>query len=142
MSEENKEIQQKREVEAVYSEKLSKKGDKRFVIIDKETKEVLDDAQGWGYKNPRNAYAAYAYKTRDRTKEKERVQLRAKIRKWMKKHKDFVGLMDQFAFEIAKGSWGPNDKFDARLVRRMLKDNDLEVDFKASELLKVWRNPK
>ena len=136
MSEENKE---KRKVEAVFSEKLSKHNDKRFVVIDKETGEILDDAQGWGYKSIRNAYAAYSYNTRDKSKDREKAQQRAKIKRWMKKHKDFVGLMDQFAFEIAKGSWGPDDKFDARLVRKMLKDNNLEVDFKASELLKIWR---
>ena len=57
----------------------------------------------------------------------------------MKENKWFVGMMDQFAFEIAKGSWGPDDKFDAKFVRQMLKDNGLKPDFTASELLKVWR---
>lgn len=57
----------------------------------------------------------------------------------MKEHKGFVKLMDQTAFEIAKGSWGPDDKFDAKLVSEMLKENELEPDFTAGELLKVWR---
>lgn len=39
-----------------------------------------------------------------------------------------------------KGSWGPDDRFDAKLVRQLLKDNDLEPDFTAGELLRVWRN--
>ena len=142
MSEENKEVQEKRKVEAVFSEKLSKNNGKRYVIIDNETGEVLDDAQGWGYKSVRNAYAAYSFKTRDKTKDGEKAQLKEKIKKWMKEHKAFVRLMEQFAFEIAKGSWGHDDKFDAKFVRQMLKDNNLEVDFKPSELLKVWRNSK
>ena len=29
----------------------------RYIIIDKETGEVLDDGQGYGYKTKRNAYA-------------------------------------------------------------------------------------
>lgn len=56
----------------------------------------------------------------------------------MKGYKNFVGLMDQIAFEIAKGSWGPDDKFDAKLVKQLLKENDLEPDFTAGELIKVW----
>ena len=30
----------------------------RYVILDADTGEVFDDAQGWGYKTKRNAYAA------------------------------------------------------------------------------------
>lgn len=48
-------------------------------------------------------------------------------------------LMDQIAFEIAKGSWGPDDKFDAKLVKQLLKESDLEPDFTAAELIRVWQ---
>ncbi len=37
-------------------------GERRYVVVDKENGNVLDDAQGYGYKTTRNAYAAYAYK--------------------------------------------------------------------------------
>lgn len=57
----------------------------------------------------------------------------------MKSHKDFVKLMDEISFEIYKSSHGPNQKFDAKLVKQMLDDNNLTVDFTAGELLKVWR---
>lgn len=124
---------------AVESKTLSKAYDKRFVIVDKETGEVLDDAQGYGYRTKQKAYAGYGYKNRDKSKDKEKREREAKIRKWMKENKGFVGMMDQFAFEIAKGSWGPDDKFNANFVMRMLEDNGLNPDFTASELLKVWR---
>lgn len=118
---------------------LSKKYEKRFVVVDKNTGEILDDAQGHGYKTVRNAYAAYSYKTRDKSKDKEKLVKRKHIQQWMKEHKDFVKMMDTFSFEIAKGSWGPDDKFDAKFVKKMLSDNGLETDFTAGELLKVWR---
>lgn len=48
--------------EAVYSEKLSKeRGDIRYIIIDQDTGEILDDANGWGYKSARNAYRRFGY---------------------------------------------------------------------------------
>lgn len=105
---------------AIEDKKLSKGYDRRYIIVDKETGEVLDDAQGYGYKSPQKAYAAYSYKNRDKTKDKERQEKERKIRKWMKSHKDFVRAMDTFSFEIAKGSWGPDDKFDAAFVRQMI----------------------
>ena len=119
--------------------KLSKKDEKRFVVVDKNTGEILDDAQGYGYKTIRNAYAAYAYKTRDKSKDKEKLAKKKQIQKWMREHKDFIKIMDTVAFEIEKGSWGPDDKFNAKLVKEMLSENGLEIDFTVGELLKVWR---
>ena len=123
-------------IAVVRSEALSSKYESRFVVIDKDTGKVLDDAQGYGYKTPQKAHAAWAYKTRDKSKDAEKAARRKHIQKWLKEHKDFQKAMDTFAFEIAKGSWGPDDTFDAKLVKEMLKDMD--VDFTASELLRVW----
>jgi hypothetical protein len=111
----------------------------RYCIVSTETGEVLDDAQGYGYKTAQKAYSAYAYKTRDKSKDKEKAAKEKYIQQWMKEHKSFVKAMDETAFEIAKGSWGPDDKFDAVLVKEMLSNFELEPDFSANELLKVWR---
>jgi hypothetical protein len=116
-----------------------KPNEKRYAVVDTETGEVLDDAQGYGYKSIQKAYAGYGYKTRDKSKDAEKKAKEAKIRKWMKEHKEFVNMMEQFYFEIeCKGSWGPDDKFDSKFVKQMLKENDLEPDFTPGELLKVW----
>ena len=123
----------------VESESLSDEFNKRFVIVDKDTGEILDDAQGYGYKSARNAHAAWAYKNQDKSKVSEKAEKIEHIKKWMEEHKSFVNLMDAYAFDIAKGSARPEDKFDAKFVREMLKDKNLEVDFTAGELLNVWR---
>lgn len=112
----------------------------RYCIVSTDTGEVLDDAQGYGYKTAQKAYSAYAYKTRDKSKDKEKQEKKRHIKQWMKEHKSFVEAMDCIAFEIAKGAWGPDDKFNASLVKEMLSNYGLEPDFKASELLKVWRD--
>ena len=112
----------------------------RFCIVSTETGEVLDDAQGYGYKTAQKAYAAYAYKNRDKSKDKEKIEKRKHIELWMKEHKFFVKAMDDTAFEIAKGTWGPNDKFDAKFVKEMLTNFELDPDFTVDDLLKVWRN--
>jgi len=112
----------------------------RYVIQDAETGEVLDDAQGYGFKTKQKAYAAWAYKTRDPIKTAQKKEKEHAIRHWMKEHKSFCRDMEQFAFEIAKGSWGPNDKFDAKFVGKMLKESGYtDLPFTPGELLKVWR---
>lgn len=37
--------------QAVYSRKLSQRGEARYIIINVTTGEILDDAQGFGYKS-------------------------------------------------------------------------------------------
>ena len=90
----------------VFSDAYGDRWDKRYVVVDVETGKILDDAQGYGYKSVQKAYAAYAYKTRDKSKDAEKKAKREKIRAWMKSHNGFVRAMDEYAFEIAKGSWG------------------------------------
>ena len=114
----------------------------RFYIVDTNTGEILDDAQGYGYKTAQKAYAAYSYKTRDKSKDNERLAKKSHIKAWMKQHKSFVKLMDGYAFEMAKGTMAPDDKFDAKFVKKLLKSEGLEPDFAAGELLKVWRDYK
>lgn len=128
---------------AIYSETLSSLSrNSRFVIINPDTGKILDDAQGYGYKTIQKAYAAYSYKNRDKTKDKEHEKKFRKIKKWMKEHNDFVEAMNQYSLEIAKGSWGSEEKFNAKFVKEMLKQNNLETDFTAGDLLKVWQKKK
>lgn len=127
------------EVHAVRSPCLSKLGDDRYVIVDAETGEIIDDAQGYGYKSPQKAHASWSYKA-NKGKRKSEAKKQNKVRKWMKQHKGFVDQMNGFAFEIeCKHSWGPEDHFDAAFVQQMLNDRDLYPDFTAAELLKEWR---
>lgn len=59
--------------QAVHSEHLSKSNDKRFVVVHTETGEIVDDAQGYGYKSKPKAYKAYAYKLKQqRTQQNQR----------------------------------------------------------------------
>lgn len=112
----------------------------RFCIVDIDTGEILDDANGYGYKTIQKAYAAYEYKIRDKSKDPERIKKIKHIKKWINEHSEFVGLMETFALDISKGSMGPDEKFDAKFVSEMLKQNGLEPDFTPGELLRVWKN--
>lgn len=112
--------------------------EERFCVVDEATGEILDDAQGYGYKTPQKARAAWAYKTRDRSKDDENRKKTGEIKAWMKEHRDFINLLDALAFDIAKGAAGPDDKFDAKFVKEALKENGFtDLGFTPGELLKV-----
>ena len=47
-------------------------GDKveiRYAIKDMESGEIVDDAQGYGYKSAQKAYAGWSYKNRDKSRD-------------------------------------------------------------------------
>ena len=110
----------------------------RYRIVSVDTGEVLDDAQGYGYKTAQKAYAGYSYKNRDKSKDKAKQEKVNKIKKWMKENKSFIKYLEVIAFEIMKDSCC-NETINATIVNELLKENKLSPDFTANELLKVWR---
>lgn len=59
-------------VKAIRDDSLSIRGEARYVIVDAATGEVLDDAQGYGYKSAQRAYAGFGYLTKDKTTDLEK----------------------------------------------------------------------
>ncbi|EKZ0433753.1 hypothetical protein ENFAE_15000 [Enterococcus faecalis] len=51
-----------RHYRAVLSSLLSKRREDRYVIVDTQTGEIVDDCQGYGYRTSRRAYACFGYK--------------------------------------------------------------------------------
>lgn len=123
---------------AIKSKELSEPNNPRYVIVDINTNEVLDDAQGWGYKSVKNAYAAYGYKTRDKSKYAKKKQEEQAIRQWWKKHKKLKRDLEYLAFEIAKGGFGPDAELNAKFLKELMEERGIESEFSAGKLLKVW----
>ena len=119
---------------------LSTETDKRYVIIDTLTGEVLDNAQEYGYKSERKAYASYSYKTRDKSRDKEKALKASQIKKWLDENKDFSEALETYAFEAAKTSPSGQSKVDLNLIKALLKASRLKTDFTPSEILRCWLN--
>ncbi|MGM0229070.1 hypothetical protein IGJ28_001132 [Enterococcus sp. AZ091] len=47
---------------AKLSPRLSKRKDDRYVMVDTETGEIVDDCRGFGFKSKQAAYACFGYK--------------------------------------------------------------------------------
>lgn len=103
----------------------------RYVIVDKDTGEILDDAQGYGFRTAEKAYKCYHYKHRSqKQKDKEK-----EIKDWIKDHKDFVdGLADVEFYQLKEGG-----TLNSKIVAESFKESGLNVNFTAKEFLAVYR---
>jgi hypothetical protein len=82
-----------------------KKVDTRFIIVEKETGNLLDDAQGYGYKTARGAHKAGWYKYQ-RGKEKITSE-KSDAKKFWKQHSDIkqevIQMLENSVKEICRG---------------------------------------
>lgn len=58
---------------AIVSQRLSKPGDTRYVIIDKQTQQEVDTCNGRGYKSAQSAHKSFSFKMR-RQQQSERAR--------------------------------------------------------------------
>ena len=114
---------------------LSSRYEDRYVVVNVETGEIVDNAQGYGYKTKQKAHAAWAFKTRDKSKDKEKQAERRKIRYWLKQHKEVQDDVESLWLDAMKNY--EDVKLDAKTMRQILKNNDLEVDFNIRDLIYV-----
>lgn len=126
------------ELKAMKSPSLFKGGQDRFVLVDTETGEIVNNAQGYGYKTAAGAHRAWAYMHRDKSKDKEKKVKYKRIRDWLKQHSEFTNLMEAELFDMAKGAI-PDQEFNAELFRSILDQCGLEIDFSVRDLMTVWK---
>ena len=126
-------------IKVVRSRQLSRGADKRYIIVNPDTGEILDDAQGYGYKSPQKAHAAWAYKTRSPAKKKRDNNTRRQVKKWIRENPELVETLEADALEILTGGYGPDCVFDEEWVDQVLAHaNQTNLPFTAKDLLKYW----
>lgn len=97
-------------------------GDTRWRVVDVTTGEILDDAQGYGYKTAPKAYAGFGYKQKHKNlKKANRAQkrLRAAISQWEDQHQQFANDLTADIFSASK---------DGSFSRHEI-DRDIEAAF-------------
>ncbi len=106
----------------------------RYILVDADTGEVVDDAQGFGYKTPQKAYASYAYKHPTKKQASART-LKKMYEGWARKHRD---IADELETEI----------LDARLhglevtpeaVKEFARDRGFNLPMSANVILDIIR---
>ncbi len=89
-------------VRVVASAALSSGYDRRYVVVDAATGEIVDDAQGYGYKSAQNAHRAHGYKSMPSGKKRQRAAIKKQVRRWCDKHGEFTDDVDQAMFYAMK----------------------------------------
>lgn len=81
---------------------IDKHTETRYVIVDADTGEVLDDVQGYGYKSAQKAHAAWAYKQKPKSQRKKEASQKKLVKKWLDNHpgiEDGIDQMYLYAYE-------------------------------------------
>ena len=113
-----------------------RKPDIRYVVIDKDTGKVLDDAQGYGYKTKQNAYRAWTYKNRDKSKDKEREKMKKIVQKWCNSNKSFCDdILDDMWYATKYGD--TDEKFGIAYYRNKFEQfGYTDLPFTIKEFMK------
>lgn len=97
--------------------------EKRYIIVNADTGDVFDDAQGYGYKTKQKALIAYNYKKRPKEEfEKERIK-KEKIKNWWKKHKSFKKEVEAYMFD----AWKCNENFTSKDLQNLMKQKNITL---------------
>ena len=73
-------------VRVVASAALSSNFDKRYVVVDEASGEIVDDAQGYGYKSAQTAHRAHAYKSMPPKEKRQRDAAKRQVQRWCAQH--------------------------------------------------------
>jgi hypothetical protein len=121
-------------VRVVASAALSSNFDKRYVVVDDATGEIVDDAQGYGYKSAQNAHRAHAYKSMPAKKKRQRDAAKQQVQRWCAQHPNFMQHVEQAMFYALKGDQNVTEAD----VRAILAEHGLEIPFSVKDLMRHW----
>lgn len=121
-------------IKVVVSPSLSKDHDRRYVIIDATTGDVLDDAQGHGYKTAQNAHRAYAYMSIPPEKKRGRKATKQKVQRWCANHPEFMHDVEQTMLYAIKDG----DTITTTDVGQLLTQHGLTPPFSIDDLMRHW----
>jgi len=128
-----------KDIKVIKSEELSSAFDNRFIIINIHTGEILDDAQGYGYKTIEKAFAVFYYKKNNKKSDaKKKKTLKRTIERWLDKNEDFEDDIEYWIIQIiAKGC--TDVVLNEETVGDLLKAHNIELkSFSIKQLLEYF----
>lgn len=115
------------------SASLSKRYEPRYVIVDEETGEILDDVNGYGYKTVQAAHKAWAYKSKPKEEKDKINKQHLIIMSWMKESKKVVSGLEDLYFYAFKDGVEVTNKDAEKVIGK-------HDQFTTKQFLYVYRN--
>lgn len=113
---------------AIIAKELSDPYNPRYILIDPATYEIVDDAQGYGYKSAQKAYACWSYKNRTT---KKKLLIEAEIKGWLQHNQQ---LFDELK-EAALMAVTEDRNIDLEIIVEKYPHPE---NFKPQDVIKVW----
>lgn len=110
------------------------RGEPRWRVVDKATRKVLDDADGWGYKSARNAHAGWSFKRRTDSEKREWYNRKVAVWKFLLDNKNLVRHLETEAWYALKDG----EDFGVADVEAAIKHLGIETEFSPNEIYRVW----
>ena len=96
----------------------------RFIVIDEETGEVLDDAQCYGYKSAANAHRGYSYHKKPKKQQDAIKRQKKTAKRWLDKHPEVADSINDMFLQAEKDNIKVTKKdFEAMLEELGLLDS-------------------
>lgn len=89
----------------------------RYIVINEETGEVLDDAQGYGYKSYQNAVKGYSYQRKTKEQKQQLKIKKKKCQEWWSKHKSIANFYEAVLLDALKD----NEKLTAKQCKEIIQ---------------------
>lgn len=124
-----------KKVVAIYAGGLSEHSP-RYVIVDKCTGELLDDAQGYGYTSKQKAYRAWTYKTKSTAEKRKKDATQRKVEGWCWSHPAVVDDLRELM--VIKAKQDPDGKgrlSQAEAVKCLQEHGVKDLPVSVAELL-------
>ena len=121
-------------VKVVVSAALSSRFEKRYVVVDAATGDIVDDAQGYGYKTAQNAHRAHAYKSAPLQKKRQRDAVKGRVRTWCTRHTELMEHAEQaMVYAMKEG-----ETLTEADVSAIVNDHGVALPFTVNELMRHW----
>lgn len=106
----------------------------RYVVINPETGEVLDDAQGYGFKTRQAAYKCYGFKLNHENPKQYKKDMKKIIKDFIEANKDAFNEV----YRSLEYATRDNEKVTNKMIIQLLKQYNIELPFTINDLKRFW----
>lgn len=117
----------------------------QYIIVDAANRQIIDNSAMNGYDSILAACEDYVRKNKQLAEESmSKKELLGVIEDWLDNHRDFEAAMSKTEVDIKHhiGEYANYASLSTYVVRKMLKDRGLIINFSERQLLKVWKERK
>lgn len=118
---------------------------REYIIVDAANRQIIDNSAMNGYDSILAACEDYVRKNKQLAEESmSKKELLSVIEDWLDNHRDFEAAMSKTEVDIKHhiGEYANYASLSTYVVRKMLKDRGLIINFSERQLLKVWKERK